>query len=446
MLLIVALVAVGVLVSRLMTETERERVIEGAFSILRLIVAVARRPRPELESFRGALRARSPIAVTTPVILLSGVAMFALIHFEDAPGGSPLLFWGGSFGPLTTNAEWWRLATSMLIHPTTWLLVVNAAALITVAPLLERYVGTIALIAVYVMSGLIAAAVNLWSRPVAVSGAASGPICGLYGLLLASVIWSLFHRWRQSRRPPGPEGGDAPEEPPTIFIPSSAIAWTLPAALAFAVSHIASDDLSAAAELAAFGAGFASGVLITRRAFQKKPAARQVGLVAAGAGAIVIAIAVPVRGIADVKPEIERVVALEARTAGAYRATYERYAHGKGTAEALAQQIDHTILPDLQAADERLKGLQRVPQEHQGLVADAEEYLRLRIDSWRLRAQALRKKGRIPDRDAGMTGVAADAAWRVRAEAEYRTNMAAFGRSEGAERASQEALQRIRPR
>ncbi len=295
------------------------------------------------------------------------------------------------------------------------------------------------------MSGLTAAAVNLWWRPVAVSGAAAGPIFGLYGLLLASVIWSLFHRWRQSRRPPDPEGGDAPEEPLTIFIPSSAIAWTLPAALAFVVCHIASDDLATAAELAAFGVGFTSGVLIARRAFQAKPAARQVGLIAAGAGAIVIAIAVPVRGIADVKPEIERVVALEARTAGAYRATYQRYAHGKITAEALARQID-AIVPDLQAEDDRLRSLEGVPQEHQGLVADAEEYLRLRIDSWRLRAKALRKTGKIPDRDTGSTGVAEDAAWRLRAETDYRANMLAFGTSEGAERASQEALKRISPR
>ncbi len=247
----------------------------------------------------------------------------------------------------------------------------NAAALITVAPLLERYVGTIAFIAVYVMSGLTAAAVNLWWRPVTVSGAAAGPIFGLYGLLLASVIWSVFHRWRQSRRSPDPEGGDTPEEPLTIFIPSSAIAWTLPAALAFVVSNIASDDLATAAELAAFGVGFTSGVVIARRAFQAKPAARQLGLITAAAGAIVIAIAVPVRGIADVKPEIERVVALEDRTTGAYRATYERYAHGKITAEALAKQID-AIVPDLQAEDDRLRSLEGVPQEHQGLVADAE--------------------------------------------------------------------------
>jgi hypothetical protein len=300
-------------------------------------------------------------------------------------------------------------------------------------------------IAVYVMSGLTAAAANLWWRPVAVSGAAAGPIFGLYGLLLASVIWNLFHRWRHSRRPADPEGGDAPEPPLTIFIPASAIAWTLPAALAFVASHIASDDLASAAALAALGVGFTCGVLLARRAFLEKPAARQIGLTAAGAGLIVIAIAVPVRGIADVKPEIARVIALEDRTAGAYRATYERYAHGKITAEVLARQID-AIVPDLQAEDERLRSIEGVPQEHQGLVADAEEYLRLRIDSWRLRAKALRKTGKIPDRDAGSTGVAADAAWRLRAETEYRANMVAFGGSEGAERASQEALKRISPR
>jgi membrane associated rhomboid family serine protease len=444
MLLLLGLGVVAAIVLRLMTVGERQRLLDRAESILRLVIEVARRRRPELELFRDALRTRTPIAVMTPVVLLAGLAMFAFTRFgAGAPGGSAALnslYWGGSFGPRTTNGEWWRLATSMLIHPTTFLLVVNALALVTVAPLVERYAGTVAFIVVYCMAGLIASVVNLWWYPVAVSGAASGPIFGLYGLMLSSLLWNRFHRRSEPAQP-----DDTPSEPAAVVIPMSAIIRTLPAAVAFVACNMMIDDLAADAQLAAFGVGFVGGLVITRRSSLEKPSVRRTSLVAVIACAVVLALAFPVRGIADVKPEIERVVTLEDRTAGAYQATYERYKHGQVSAEALAQQIDRTILPDLQEAVDRLKALERVPQEHQRFVADAEEYLHLRIKSWQLRAQALRRTGRIPERDGRVTGISADADWRMRAEAQYRTDLAISGRSEGAERASLEALRRLRP-
>jgi hypothetical protein len=290
------------------------------------------------------------------------------------------------------------------------------------------------------MAGLVAGVVNLWQYPVAVSAAASGPIFGLYGLMLASTLWNPLHRRADPAEP-----GDATDEPMAVVMPPSAIIRTLPAAVAFVACNVMIDDLATAAQLAAFGVGFAGGLLMTRRAPEAKPSVTQTGLVAAGAGVIVLALAFPVRSMADVRPEIERVVALEDQTAGAYQVTYERYRHGKVSGEALAQQIDRTILPDLQAEDDRLKALERVPREHQGLVADAEEYLRLRIESWRLRAQALRRTGKIPERNSSVTGESADAAWRMRAEAQYRTDLAMAGNSEGAERASREVLRRLRP-
>jgi membrane associated rhomboid family serine protease len=442
MLLLLGLGVVAAIVFKVMTVNERQRLLDRGLAVLRPVVAVARRRRPELDLFRDVLRVRTPVAIMTPAVLLAGLAMFALMHFgPGSTGGSTALFWGSSFGPRTTNGEWWRLATSMLIHPRMLLLVVNVAALVTVAPLVERYTGSVAFIAVYVMAGLVAGVVNLWQYPVAVSGGASGPIFALYGLMLASLLWNRLHR----RADPAAEPGDALNELMAVVIPRSAIIRILPAAVAFVACNMMIDDLATAAQLAAFGVGFAGGLLMTRRASEAKPSMTQTGLVAAGAGVIVLALAFPVRSMADVRPEIARVVALEDQTAGAYQVTYERYRHGKVSGEALAQQIDRTILPDLQAEDDRLKALERVPREHQGLVADAEEYLRLRIESWRLRAQALRRTGKIPERNSSVTGESADAAWRMRAEAQYRTDLAMSGNSEGAERASREVLRRLRP-
>jgi hypothetical protein len=163
------------------------------------------------------------------------------------------------------------------------------------------------------------------------------------------------------------------------------------------------------------------------------------------AAVVAVAAAIPLRGIADVKPEIERVVALEELTASAYKTAADRFKNGRITAEALAQLIDRTIVPQLKAADARLKELHKVPPEHQPLVADAEEYLRLRSESWRLRAYGLRKTNRAPTREAGRTAPASAESPRLRAEAQHRADMVTLGNAEGAERASLEAFQKLRP-
>jgi hypothetical protein len=109
-------------------------------------------------------------------------------------------------------------------------------------------------------------------------------------------------------------------------------------------------------------------------------------------------------------------VDLEDRTSRAYKAAVDQFKLGAMTAEALAQVINRTIMPELQAARSRLKALAGVPPEHQPLVAHADEYLRLRDESWRLRADGL-----------------------------HQANMLTLRKAESAERQSLEAFERIRP-
>jgi hypothetical protein len=115
---------------------------------------------------------------------------------------------------------------------------------------------------------------------------------------------------------------------------------------------------------------------------------------------IAVAFAVPLRGLANVQPEIERVIEFEGRTAGAYDAAVIRFQKGRITAKALAELIDRTIRPELQANRARLKALGRVPSQHQPLIAGTEEYLRLRDEGWRLRADGLRKGSMVTLREA----------------------------------------------
>ena len=194
-------------------------------------------------------------------------------------------------------------------------------------------------------------------------------------------------------------------------------------------------------EFAGLFVGLMYGLVLARRADECEPTRRPIAFAAAAAGVVAIVSAVAMRNIADVKPEIAAVLALEERTAAAYRTGFDSYKKGRMTGDALAQLAEQTIVPELQSADARLAGLTNVPLEHQGVVAEAREYLRLRCASWRAHATALRKVRVNPDRAAGEPALAS---WRLQAERQFRTNLAVMGAVESADRESRDAFERLK--
>jgi hypothetical protein len=305
-------------------------------------------------------------------------------------------------------------------------LLVNLLGLVQVALILERLVGRVAFAAVYITAGVFASLVNLSAYPLSVSVGASGAIFGLYGLLLASSIWGLLRR-------------------SMVTIPLMAAQRLVPAAAVFIFYNVSNDGLGIDAELTGLVAGFVCGLFLARGVSEGKPPARHVAVAMAVAAVIAVAVAVPLRGVTDIRPEIERVVGLEDRTASAYQTAVNQFRRGRITAEAVAQLIDRTIEPEVRAADARLKAVTGVPREQQPLVASAEEYLRLRYESWRLRAEGLHKTDVLTLGEARDTEPASNESWRLRAEARHKADRLMLGKIEGMERASLEALHRIMP-
>jgi membrane associated rhomboid family serine protease len=418
-----------------MTPEDRERVIRAVLAAIPHVKGALKDAvtygRLECEPFRNALRARTRWPLVTPALIALNATIFVFMLFGAGALGDPatLVGWGGNFGPRTTNGEWWRLVTSVFVHSGMLHLLVNLTGLVQIALILERLVGRVAFAAVYVAAGVFASLVSLSAYPLAVSVGASGAIFGLYGLLLASSIWSLFHR-------------------STVTIPLIAVKRLVPAAAVFILYNlynVANDDPGIAAELTGLGAGFVCGLFLARGVSDRKPAARHVATAMVAAVVLAIACAVPLRGVTDVRPEIERVVGLEDRTASAYQTAADRFRNGRITAEALAELIDRTIEPELRAADAHLKAVDGVPREQQPLVASAEEYFRLRYESWRLRAEGLRKPDALTLRDEGATEMASSESSRLRVEARHKAKALTLGKIEGMERASLEALHRIMP-
>jgi hypothetical protein len=144
-----------------------------------------------------------------------------------------------------------------------------------------------------------------------------------------------------------------------------------------------------ASELAGLGTGFVAGLVVARGVTREKPAVSRAAMVMAATVVIAIVCAVPLRGIVDVRPEIARIADVEKQTAEAYGSAVARFKQRLITADDLAEMIDRTIIPALQAARAHLKAMTGVPREQEPFVTSAEHYFELREESWRRRAAGL---------------------------------------------------------
>jgi len=433
--LVILLAVFGAVAYRVTSAEERARYAGIALDIFREIKEAATRRTPASEAFDAALAARARYPIAAWAIAAIDVAVgFAILFAASGPTPDTLVAWGANVGTRTTNGEWWRIVTAMFAHAGMPSLIVSVFVLARLGRVLERMVGAAAFAATFLAAGAAAGVVNLSTRPHAVTVSSAAAIFGLYGLFLATVLWQIVRRRRA-------DPNEAPEETaarliaPPIVLKRMTILGTL-----FIVTSALGGHLTSA-ELTAFFVGFGCGVILAAPAAERHAAIRDVAIVGGIAAAITVACAMPLRHIADVKPEIARVIATEGRTAAAYQTAFEALRKGRKGADAVAALVEKSIVPELQAADERLAALTNVPPAHQGLVADAREFLRLRRESWRLRADAIRRTTTVQRRTPEDS---ASAGWRLQAEARFRKNMTAMGNAESAERASLDALERVR--
>jgi membrane associated rhomboid family serine protease len=319
-------------------------------------------------------------------VTLAIVAVNVVVHgqmvLEPGPVNDPetLIRWGAHYGPVTTNGQWWRLVTATFVHAGLLHLIATIAGLVPVGMVLERIVGPIAFATVYLAAGILANLANLSDSALAVCLGASGAVFGLYGLLAGTLAW-LRLRALFSKRPPSE---DERIEVPMIVAKRLGTGFAV-----FAVYNLITADLFTSSEIAGLTVGVAGGVGLMAGVGVQKPPARRVAVAAVGTLVVALAFALPLRGIADVRPALQRLVLVEERTSAAYDAKVGDYRKGWITEEVLVQQIERTILPELSAAYARLMAVKGVPQEHRPLVAAADEYFRLRERSWRRRAQGL---------------------------------------------------------
>jgi membrane associated rhomboid family serine protease len=388
MTFIILLLCVGWLAHRTTTAAERKRLLELALRRRRQFVRAATLRHPQVVAFWKVLCERTPSAPVTPALIGLNIVVFALMLFGTGAAGTPgtLIAWGGSSGPRTANGEWWRLVTTMFVHVSALHLFADLAGLLAVGVVLERLVGPLTFATVYMAAGVSSSAFGLIASPTGVSVGASGAIFGLYGLMLAAAMRSVFH-------------GSTPK------VPLALATCLAPAAAVFTVYSLETSAIASGPELSALLVGWLSGLFVARDIEERPAPAIRIAPILVAAFAMVIVTVRPLSGMTDVTPEIHRLVIAEQEMAARYRTAIDQFTSGRINAQELATVIDHDITPALQASQVRVASLERVPDEQKPLLVAAEQYLQLRDESWRIRSKALKMGSITMLRQADMSEV-----------------------------------------
>jgi membrane associated rhomboid family serine protease len=136
--------------------------------------SVGRRP----STLRGAVRSTKDQPVVTWSIIGLCAVIFVLQLLPNSPVTDALLY----YAPYT-YAQPWRMITALFVHsPTSFLhILFNMYSLFVIGPILERMLGRIRFLALYLLSGLGGSVAVLLIAPGAPVVGASGAIFGLLG-------------------------------------------------------------------------------------------------------------------------------------------------------------------------------------------------------------------------------------------------------------------------
>jgi membrane associated rhomboid family serine protease len=147
-------------------------------------VAEGRASTPQPRTvYGGAVRAREN-AVTLTLIAINVAVFLAVTLTGGRVLESTMMYPAG-----VAAGQWWRLLTSVFLHQAFLHLVFNMVALWIFGPVMERLLGRVRFLALYLLSGLAGSvAVYLLSAPFSFTLGASGAVFGLLGAALVVTV------------------------------------------------------------------------------------------------------------------------------------------------------------------------------------------------------------------------------------------------------------------
>jgi len=104
------------------------------------------------------------------------------------PDAKSLVAYGADFRPLTFGGQFWRLLSSSFLHFDLKHLLLNMLCLFSLGRFLERLIGHVNLLCVYVLSAVAGGLASMLVHVDSVSAGASGAVFGLFGAEIVYVL------------------------------------------------------------------------------------------------------------------------------------------------------------------------------------------------------------------------------------------------------------------
>jgi membrane associated rhomboid family serine protease len=338
-------------------------------------------PAGRLEQFHRTLLALTPRAFVTYALAAANVAVFAAMVLARVdpvnPGPADLVAWGADLGPLTLGGEWWRLLTCTFIHVGVFHLLVNVAALLSAGVLVERLLGNLGFLVLYLLAGLGGSLVSLAWNPVVLSAGASGAIFGVFGALLGLALL------------------DRQALPPEVTRRLRRGGFTF--LLCNVFFGLSTPNVDLAAHAGGFAVGILGGLLFANTAHPEALGRRRwraAILTVAGPVAVVLAAA----ALPPPPPEQGRFVlamvefpGVEKEVLATFNAALVRAKRGELTDAAFAAVVERDVLPPWRDLRRRLAEAPDVPAPFRQTRPALLDYLQAREDAWDLLVRAIQE-------------------------------------------------------
>jgi membrane associated rhomboid family serine protease len=149
------------------------------------------RPRLRAPVRQRAARRALSFRTNEPYVTWTLVALNVVVYLItvaqgagiNSPGGKLFNDWD-LYGYAVANGGWWRLITAAFLHANILHIALNMLALVWLGGPVERYIGPLRYVGLYVASGLAGSAGALVVTPNSPTVGASGAIFGILGALL----------------------------------------------------------------------------------------------------------------------------------------------------------------------------------------------------------------------------------------------------------------------
>ena len=361
-----------------------------------------------LQDFQGLLGTMTPQAWVTPCLIGLNALLFLVmvlggVHFLS-PTTESLVKWGADYGPFTTSGQWWRLVSATFIHVGIIHLLFNMYVLWDIGRLVERLVGNIAFLVLYLIAGVFGSLASVAWNPRVVSAGASGAVFGLFGVLLAFLL-----RHRHS-------------------IPSDVLRKLRNSALAFLGYNLLlgfRPGIDMAAHLGGLLGGFLYGWFAVQPLTPAGAAARGRAIlhVSLAAALAILAtgyflprsdylelIAVQSDGL---KEELNRFANLERHALETFHAGFKQYQEGHLPDSKFAELLEKEVLPGWSRFRRHMAELRNLSAKEKDLVSDLDQYLESREVEWTLFVESIQQQD----------GKKANLALQAHAKAEQRAEV-----------------------